>query len=186
MVEEVLKKAPAAMEKAVEFLRGELTSLRTGRAHATLVEDIRVDYYGQDAPIKQVASINTPDPKTILITPWDKSVLGAVEKAIRSNANLGLNPVNDGSVIRVAIPALTGERRAEIIKQMKEKIEQCHISLRNIRHELLGEVKNLQKNKQATEDDLGYVENKLGKLMEDYKQKINKMEADKEQELKEI
>jgi ribosome recycling factor len=171
------------MEKALEHLQVELNALRTGRASGALVENLVVDYYGQTQPLKAVASIATPDARTIAVTPWDKGALPSIEKAIRENHALGLNPSNDGQVIRLSIPPLTEERRREIVKSLGTKIEDCRISLRSVRHEILGEVKKLEKDKQLTSDDSKFAEAELNKKIDVFQKRIEAIEAAKTAEL---
>lgn len=126
----------ADMQKVIDFFQNELAGLRTGRANPALVEDVKVDVYGSPTPIKQVAQIGTPDATSIVITPWDKGNLAAIESALTA-ADLGASPINDGSVIRLALPPMTEERRAEMTKVVAEKLEAARVSLRNIRHDLI-------------------------------------------------
>jgi len=171
------------MDKALEHLAEELGGLRTGRASSALVDNIVVEYYGLTQPLKVVASINTPDARTIAITPWDKGAMTAVEKAIRETPSLGLNPNNDGSTIRLNIPALTEERRREIVKALGIKVEDCRIALRNIRHDALKEVQRLVKDKELTRDDEIFAEGELNKKIDQYQKKIEELEAAKTKEL---
>src|SRR5476651_497752 len=150
MIRTLVETAGPKMEKALEHLAEELTSIRTGRASTALVDSLIVEYYGVPQPLKAIASINTPDARTIAITPWDKTTMPLIEKAIRETPTLGLNPNNDGSVIRLSVPALTEDRRREIVKSLGAKVEDCRIALRNIRHDLLRDVQKLEKDKQAT------------------------------------
>lgn len=183
MIKDFINAAGPKMDKAIEHLESELKALRTGRANAVLVEGVVIDVYGQPMPLKQLASISTPDARTIAITPWDRTTLSAIEKAIRESPSLGLNPANDGNTIRLSIPAMTEERRREIVKQLGTKVEECHITLRNIRHDVLGEVKKLEKAKEATQDDAKFAENELNKRLDQYKVKIEDIARAKEKEI---
>jgi ribosome recycling factor len=186
MVRQVIDNTPAKMDKALSHLEEELTSLRTGRASVGMVDGIQVDYFGTLQPLKAVASITTPDAKSLAITPWDRSMLQAIEKAIRDDQRLGLNPSNDGNVIRLNVPAMTEDRRRDILKVLGQKVEECRISLRNIRHEALDEVKKMEKSKQATQDDLKFAETELNKKIDQYQAKIEIIQAAKEKEIMEV
>jgi ribosome recycling factor len=186
MVRQALDAANPKMDKALAHLEDELNSLRTGRASVGMVDGVTVDYFGTPQPLKAVASITTPDAKSIAITPWDRSMLQVIEKAIRDDQRLGLNPNNDGSVIRLNIPAMTEDRRRDIIKILGQKVEECRIALRNIRHEALDEVKKLEKSKQATQDDLKFAETELNKKIDQYQAKIEIIQASKEKEIMEV
>lgn len=186
MIDSLLADADPKMLKATEHLREELASLRTGRASAALVEGITVDMYGQHMPLKSVATISTPDVRTIAITPWDPNALAPVEKAIRETQSLGLTPNNDGHTIRLNIPPLTEERRREIVKGLGEKVEGCRIAIRNIRHELLNEAKKLEKAKSATQDDVKYAEEQLNKKIDRFQDQIDEIARAKEAEIMEV
>lgn len=186
MVRNLVDGAGPKMDKAVEHLSEELGTIRTGRASVALVDGITVEYYGAPQPLKAIASINTPDARTIAITPWDKGAMTSIEKAIRETQSLGLNPMNDGNVIRLSIPPLTEERRREIAKGVGTKVEECRIALRNIRHDLLKEVQKLEKEKQATTDDVKFAEAELNKKIDQYHKRIEELEAAKTKELMEV
>jgi ribosome recycling factor len=171
------------MEKAIEHLQSELNALRTGRASTALVDGIMVEYFDAMQPLKAIASISTPDARTIAITPWDKGAMGPIEKAIRETSSLGLTPSNDGQVIRLSIPPLTEERRREIVKSLGSKIEDCRISLRNVRQDTLREVKRLEKDKQVTQDDAKFAEAELNKKIEQFHKRIEEIEAAKTAEI---
>jgi ribosome recycling factor len=174
------------MEKAVAHFGEDLKSLRTGRASVSLLDSVMVELYGAVQPLKAVASINTPDARTIAVSPWDKTAMGPIEKAIRENQALGLNPSNDGNTIRMSIPPLTEERRREIVKSLGGKVEDCRIALRNIRHEVLNEVKRMEKAKEATADDVKFAESELNKKIDQFQLKINELEAAKAKEIMEV
>jgi ribosome recycling factor len=183
MVTGIVKGADARMDKALEHLAEDLRSLRTGRAQTSLVENITVEQFGNQVPLKTVASINTPDAQTIAISPWDKSLVAAIEKTLRETQSLGLNPSSDGNVVRLNVPPMTEERRREIVKDMGQKVEACNISLRNVRHDVLNEVKRLEKDKQATQDDVRYAEQELNKKMDQYKKRVDDLAKAKEAEV---
>lgn len=185
-VNEVLASANPKMDKVLDHLTEELHSLRTGRASTALVENLTVEQYGQNMTLKQVATLSTPDPRTIQITPWDPTLLQAIEKAIRENQTLGLNPNNDGSVIRLNLPPLNEESRRTMVKALGEKVEQCNIALRNVRRELLDEVKKLEKDKQATQDDMRDAQTELDKKIDQFKDKIKQIEDAKTKEIMEV
>lgn len=174
------------MDKAVEFLLDELKGLRTGRASTALVEGLSVEQYGQPMTLKQVATLSTPDARTVQITPWDPQMLPVIEKAIREAQSLGLNPNNDGHAIRLNLPPLNEETRKNLVKALGEKIEQCHITIRNIRRDLLDEVHKLEKDKQATEDDVRSAETELNKKIEEYREKVKNIEDAKAKEIMEV
>jgi ribosome recycling factor len=186
VVNDILKQADPKMDKAIEYLREELRSIRTGRASTTLVDSLVVAVYGQPMQLKTIATISTPDARSIQITPWDRGNLQAIEKAIRESQSLGLTPNNDGANIRLNIPAMTEERRHEVVKTLGDKIEQCHIALRNIRHDILGEVRRLEKDKQATQDDAKYAEEQLNKKIDKYRGIIAEIEQAKTKEIMEV
>src|SRR3954471_21405336 len=154
MIRALVDSAGPKMEKAVTHFGEDLKSLRTGRASVALLDGVTVEVYGVVQPLKAVASVNTPDARTIAVSPWDKGAMGPIEKAIRENQALGLNPSNDGNVIRMSISPLTEERRKEIVKSLGSKVEDCRIALRNIRHDVLNEAKRLEKAKELTSDDV--------------------------------
>ncbi|MFI5240515.1 MAG: ribosome recycling factor [Candidatus Saccharimonadia bacterium] len=174
------------MAKAVEHLRDELNSLRTGRASVVMVDGIVVDYYGQSMQLKQLATIGTPDARTLAITPWDHNAMDPIEKAIRDTQSLGLTPNNDGHTIRLNIPPMTEERRKEVVKSLGEKIENTHVTLRNIRHEVLNEVKKLEKDKQATQDDVKFAEQELNRKIDNYRITIEEIEKAKTAEIMQV
>lgn len=183
MIQSIIDKATPRMDKAVEHLEDQLRQIRTGRAQVIMVDGITVDQYGQTMPLKAVASLSTPDAHTIAITPWDKSMIPVIEKAIRETQSLGLNPGNDGSTIRLNLPPMTTERRQQVTKQVGEQIEACHVALRNVRHDILDEAKKAEKAKQISQDDLKFAEEQLNKKIETYR---TKLEAIREAKVKEI
>ncbi len=185
-VRTLINSADAKMLKAIGHLREELNGLRTGRASVVMVDGVIVDYYGQSMQLKTLATIGTPDAKTISITPWDRNALEPIEKAIRETQSLGLVPNSDGHTIRLNIPPMTEERRRDVVKQLGEKVEACHISLRNVRHEILNDVKKMEKNKQATQDDVKFAEGELNKKIDGHRLVINEIEAIKTTEIMQV
>ena len=186
MVEEILGSVEEKMKKALAFFEEELGNIRGARAQVGLVDGIKIDAYGQEMVLKQVATVSTPDAHTIMIQPWDKTVMPMIEKAIRDNQGLGLNPSNDGNVIRLNVPALTEERRAELAKSLNSKLEECNITLRNARHEGMDSAKKKKNAKEMTEDDLYAVEQSLNKLIEKYQAQAQTLLAAKQKEIMEV
>jgi len=186
MIRPLVDGAGPKMEKAVAHFAEDLKSLRTGRASVALLDGVMVEVYGVVQPLKAVASVNTPDARTIAVTPWDKTALPVIEKAIRENQALGLNPSNDGNTIRMSIPPLTEERRKEIVKSLGGKVEDCRIALRNVRHDVLNEAKRLEKAKEATSDDVKFAETELNKKIDQFQRKIDELEAAKAVEIMEV
>jgi len=169
------------MDKAIEHLHNELVRLRAGKANPHLLDGITVDYYGTNTPLNQVSNINTPDPKTIAIQPWEKNMLDPIEKAIL-NANIGITPINNGELIRLNIPPLTEERRKLLVKQVKQEGENAKISLRNTRRDTNEEIKKLQKDG-LPEDLAKRAEDKIQKLTDDYTVKIDDVVNSKEKDI---
>jgi ribosome recycling factor len=186
MVRTLVDSAGPKMEKAVEHFGEDLKSLRTGRASTAMLDGVMVEHYGVLQPLKAVASVNTPDARSLAVTPWDKGALGPIEKAIRDNQALGLNPMNDGNVIRLSIPPMTEDRRKEVVKSLGGKVEECRIVLRNIRHDVLNEIKRMEKAKEATSDDVKFAEAELNKKIEQFQKKIEELEAAKAKEIMEV
>ena len=170
------------MKKTCDALTTQLATLRAGRANASVLDQIQVDYYGSPTPIQQVASIATPDPRTLLIQPWDGSVLKGIEKAILAS-DLGINPQNDGRVIRLVFPQLTEERRKDLTKQVRKYAEEAKVALRNIRRDGMDYVKKLKKNSEITEDDQKKAEKDLQDLLDKNIKRVDAALAAKEKEL---
>jgi len=181
----VTKNAEERMKKSVVSLQEEFKGLRTGRASSALFENIRVEAYGQKTPLSQVASISVPEARLVVIQPWDKSVLGDIEKAIQKS-ELSLNPSNDGKVIRISIPPLTEERRKDMVKIAKNMAEQSRVAVRNIRRDANEEVKKLQKDNTLSEDAAKKENDAVQKVTDKYIEEINKIYADKEKEILEV
>ncbi len=173
------------MKKSVSALTNDFMALRTGRASAALFDKIKVDYYGQETPLNQVASVSVPEARLVVIQPWDKSLLSAIEKAIQKS-DLGLNPSNDGKLLRINFPPLTGDRRKELAKQAKNTAEASRVAIRNIRRDGMDEIKKLQKNGEISEDEQSQAESDLQKLTDNYISQINKIADDKEKEILEV
>ena len=162
-MKEIQRNLQQQMDKTIEALKFEFSTIRAGRANAQMLDKIRVDYYGTPTPINQVGSISVPEPRTLMINPWDKSAMKEIEKAIR-NSDLGLNPTNDGDVIRISVPALTEERRKELCKQAKKASEEFKVRIRNERRDANDRLKKLEKEGEITEDDLKKAQNDVQKL----------------------
>jgi ribosome recycling factor len=185
VIEETLFDAEEKMEKAVSVARDELASIRTGRANPGMFSRISVDYYGAVTPITQLSSINVPEARLVVIKPYEPSQLGPIEKAIRSS-DLGVNPSNDGTIIRVAIPELSEERRRELVKQAKAKGEDARVSVRNVRRKAMEELHRIRKDGEAGEDEVKHAEKDLEKTTHQYVEKIDDLVKHKEGELLEV
>ena len=172
----------ARMQKSLDHLNSEFATVRAGRANAAVLDHIQVEYYGSPTPIQQVASISSPDPRSLVIQPWDSSVLKAIEKAILTS-DLGINPTNDGKCIRLLFPQLTEERRKDLAKQVKKYGEDCKVAIRNIRRDAMDAYKKQQKASEITEDDLKGLEKDMQKMTDEFIKKIDEMTAKKEKEL---
>lgn len=170
------------MNKSIASLKDNFNSLRTGRASASLFDKIRVDYYGEPTPLSQVASISIPEARLVVIQPWEKSLLGEIEKAILKS-ELSLNPANDGKIIRIAIPPLTEERRKDLAKQAKTLAEQCRVAVRNIRRDGIDEAKKMQKEGLLSEDELKNAEDEFQKVTNAHIADIDKILTEKEKEI---
>ncbi|MDR2028499.1 MAG: ribosome recycling factor [Treponema sp.] len=181
----VISTSEERMKKTITNLKEGFASLRTGRASAALFDKIRVDYYGDKSPLNQVANISIPEARLIVIQPWDKNLIGEIEKAIRSS-ELSLNPSNDGKVIRIAIPPLTEERRKELVKLAKNQAEQSRVAVRNIRRDGNDELKKLLKDGELTEDEEARNSEELQKVTDNYIGKVNQVLEEKEKEIMEV
>ncbi len=168
---------------ALSHFDDELKKLRTGRAHPSMLDGVVVVAYGTEMPLNQVSNITTPEAQLIQISPFDPTNIQAISDAIRNNQSLGLNPSDDGRVIRIPVPPLTTERRQDIVKQLSSKAEDCHITCRNIRHDALDDAKKAKNAKDITEDDLSAVEKKINELMSTIKSKVDQLSKAKEQEI---
>ena len=185
MSKEVLATAKEKMTKAEESLRRELGQIRAGRANASLLDRIQVEYYGAPTPVNQLASINIPEARVLMITPFDKNSIADIEKAIQMS-DIGISPTNDGNVIRLVIPQLTEERRKELAKDVKKEAENSKVAVRNVRRDAMDEWKKAQKNGDITEDELRSFEKDVQKLTDDSIKNIDAITAEKEQELLEV
>jgi ribosome recycling factor len=182
---EALDSAKAKMEKSIAALKKELSHIRAGRANPQLLEGITVDYYGTPTPINQVGNISAPEPRMIVVSVWDTKMLSEVEKAIMKS-DLGINPSNDGKVIRLVVPELTQERRAELAKNVKKKGEEAKVAVRVIRRDANEAFKKSQKASEITEDDFDDLEEEVQKITDDYMKKIDAAVKEKEQEIMEV
>lgn len=185
MIEPIKNTAESRMKKAIEALQNELSKLRTGRAHPSLLEQVRVTYYGNDVPLSQVASITVGDARTLLVSPWEKTLTSAIEKAI-TTANLGLNPATSGQIVRVPFPPLTEERRKDLAKLVKNAAEEGRVSIRNARRDANNQMKELLKKKEIGEDEERHAQDIIQKLTDKYVADVDRMAATKEKELMEI
>ena len=182
MIDEIIKNKNEDFEKAVEFFKSELGKLRTGRANVSLVEDLTVDYYGSKSPLKQIASITVPEARTITITPWSPDSLVNIEKAI-ADAQLNLNPKNDGKSLIINIPPLNEERRTELVKVLNQKAENARVAVRKAREEIWEEIQEKQKKGEISEDDKFSGKDKLQKTVDEYNSKIEEIRKKKEEEI---
>jgi ribosome recycling factor len=185
VIDETLFDAEEKMEKAVAVARDDLASIRTGRANPGMFSRITVDYYGSPTPITQLSSINVPEARLVVIKPYEASQLKKIEDAIR-NSDLGVNPTNDGTLIRVNIPQLTEERRRELVKQAKHKGEEARVSVRNIRRKAMEELHRIRRDGEAGEDEVGRAEKDLEKTTHQYTNQIDELVKHKEGELLEV
>lgn len=184
-IQELLTQQETRMDKTIEALKQEFASIRTGRASTSLLDKITVDYYGAPTPVNQVANVSAPEPRMILITPWDKSMIGAIEKAILQS-DLGLNPSNDGAVIRLAIPQLTEERRKELVKVVHKRAEEAKVAIRNIRRDANEVLKKDEKAKTITEDDSKDGQEKIQKLTDKKIKAVDDLKDKKEKDVLEV
>lgn len=182
MISDVLTTTETKMGKAVEAMGREFSVLRTGRASPSLLDHIRVDYYGTPTPLNQLAGISVPEARMLIIQPWDRSVVPAIEKAIMKS-NLGLNPSSDGSVIRLVIPQLTEERRKDLVKAVRRRVEEGRIAVRNIRREAMEKLRAMEKEKEISEDEGKRALNQLQVLTDSFIEKVDQAGKDKEVEV---
>ena len=182
MMTDIQQDASARMIKGIESLQKAFTKIRTGRAHPSLLDQINVSYYGTDSPLSQVANVSVEDSRTLKVTPWEKGMVQAIEKAIMSSG-LGLNPATQGTVIRIPLPALTEERRRDLVKVVKNEAEQGRVAIRNIRRDANAAIKDAQKEKLISEDDARQAEEKIQKLTDQYIKEVEKHLEEKEADL---
>ncbi|MGR8947163.1 MAG: ribosome recycling factor [Gammaproteobacteria bacterium] len=185
MIKELLKDGQVRMGKSIESFANDLTKIRTGRAHTSLLDHITVDYYGSPTPLSQAANVSVEDARTLSVTAWDKSMIGAIEKAILES-DLGLNPATAGTVIRIPIPALTEDRRKDLIKIVKAEAEKARIAIRNIRRDVINDVKSLEKDKEISQDEQKKAESDIQDVTDKKIDEVDAILADKEKELMEI
>jgi len=185
MIDDILKDATVRMGKSVDSLDHDLARVRTGRAHPSLLESVKVDYYGAESPLNQVANINTEDARMLTVTPWEQSMVKAVEKAI-INSDLGLNPNTAGTVIRVPVPPMTEERRRDMVKLVRGEAESARVAVRNIRRDANSDLKELEKEKEISQDDLRRGEERVQKATDDAIGRIDQVLGKKEADLMEV
>lgn len=173
------------MQKSADAFRHELSTLRTGRASISILDGIKAEYYGNSTPLNQMATLGVPDPRTVVIQPWDQSAIQAIEKAIQKS-DLGLNPVNDGRVIRLPIPPLNEERRKELVKMVKKYGEECKVSIRNARRDFMADLKKQKDESKITEDDLKKGQDQLQKITDDFIKLIDETASHKERDIMEV
>jgi ribosome recycling factor len=185
VINDIITDSKVRMEKSVDALKVQLTKVRTGRAHPSLLDGISVSYYGTDTPLRQVANVSIDDARTLAITVFDKSMTAAVEKAIMAS-DLGLNPMSAGTIIRVPLPALTEERRKSLVKLVRAEAENGRVAVRNIRRDANADLKTLQKDKEISEDDERRAADEIQKITDTFVKKIDEVLAEKEKELMEV
>src|SRR5688572_13060236 len=185
MLEDVQKELGTSITKAHEALKRELTKLRAGRANPSLLDNIRVDYYGTPTPLAQMAHVNVPEPRLITVKPWDKSQIKAVEKALRES-DLGLNPQTDGDLVRIPLPPLTEERRREFVKIAKKYGEECKVTIRKARHEALDMLNQMETDGDASADDVDRAKKKVEEIVADGSKQVEAMIASKEKDIMEV
>lgn len=185
MIEEVLKELEYKMSRAVEVLQTDLMGIRTGRASPALIERLRVDYYGAQTPLNQLATISAPEPRLLAIRPWDPTSLSAIERAILKS-DLGLTPNNDGKIIRLSIPRLTEERRQELVKLVARRVEEGKVAVRNCRRDGIDDLRELEKEKLISEDEFYEGKEEVQKLTDSFIEKIDELGKKKEEEILEI
>ena len=185
MIEEVIADTRSRMEKAMESLQRELTSVRTGRASPSLVERVHVEQYGTEMPLNQLANISAPEARMLTITPWDKSALGAIEKAIRKS-ELGLNPTNDGTMIRIVIPPLTEDRRKQMVKTVHAKVEEAKVAVRNIRRDAISQAKEFKDEKMISEDDERRAETQIQEITNKFTARADEIGKEKERDVMQV
>lgn len=185
MLETIFEDAATRMHKSVENLEANFSKIRTGRAHPSILDSIKVDYYGSEVPISQVANVNVEDARTLTVQPWEQSMVSVVEKAIMTS-DLGVNPVTNGNLMRIPMPALTQERRKEFIKLARSEAEQTKVAIRNIRRDANADFKNLNKDKEITDDELRQAEDRIQKVTDTHVSEVDQMLKVKEESLMEI
>ncbi|MTI82228.1 MAG: ribosome recycling factor [Firmicutes bacterium] len=185
MINDILKEAEEKMTKSVEVTKGDFAGMRAGRATPAMVEKIPVEYYGTPTPLNQLANISAPEPRLLVIQPWDKTVIPEIEKSIQKS-DLGINPANDGTVVRLPIPQLTEERRSELVKAVKKKAEDGKVAIRNIRREAIDDLKAAQKEGMISEDDLKRGQDEVQKSTDKFVKQIDELLAAKENDIMQV
>ncbi|ACZ42423.1 ribosome recycling factor [Thermobaculum terrenum ATCC BAA-798] len=182
MIDDLLADAEKRMRHSIDVLKKDLANIRSGRATPGLVEHIEVEYYGVPTPLIQLASISVPEPRMIAITPWDPNSIGPIEKAIQKS-ELGLNPSNDGKIIRILVPPLTEERRRSLVKMVRQRVEEDRVAIRNIRRDVMNDIKQMQHEKMISEDEARRAQEKLQQLTDKYIKEADSLGEQKEQEI---
>jgi ribosome recycling factor len=185
MIEEVFSEAKVRMVKSIEVLQRDLSGIRTGRATPMILDNIKIDYYGTQTPLKQIATISAPEARLLIIQPWDKASLGDITKAIQKS-DLGLNPSSDGHVIRLPIPPLSEERRKELVKSVHKRAEEGKVALRNVRRDSLEMIRDMEKGKEISQDEQKRAQNKLQEITDAFIAQTDQIAKDKESELLEV
>ena len=185
MLDDLKKDATGRMQKCIQAFQGEMKKLRTGRAHPSLIEHLKVDYYGSEVPLQQVASISVEEGRTLVVSPWEKTVVQAIEKAIHKS-ELGLNPLTAGTVIRIPMPPLTEERRRDITKVLRHDAENARVAVRNVRRDVMADIKEALKEKLVSQDDERRAEGDVQKLTDKYVAEIDQLLAAKEKEIMQV
>ena len=185
MIKDIIQKAEEKMKKTISVLKSDLSTMRAGRANPTMLDRIQVDYYGSPCPLNQVANISAPEPRVLVISPWEKSLMKEIEKAILTS-DLGINPSNDGSVIRLVVPELTEETRRNLVKNVKKTGEEAKVALRSIRREANDKIKALKKDGEITEDELKNSEEKVQKVIDSFVKEVDTIIVAKEKEIMSI
>ncbi len=184
-MQEFKKKANEKMNQAVEIFKKDLASFRTGRASLSIFDNIKVEYYGSLLPLNQVATLGIPEPRTITIQPWEQKMINEIEKAIMKS-DLGLTPINDGKIIRINIPPLTEERRKQLVKVVKKRAEEARVVIRNIRRDIIEEIKKAEKDKKLSEDDSRRLQEEIQKITNSFIEKVDQILEQKEKEIMEV
>lgn len=185
MYKELINKIKPNLNKTIDYLKSELASLQVGRATPSLLENLEVDCYNQKMPLKQLATIQTPEPRSIIVRPWDKSIIQNVEKAI-GKSKLGLSPIVEEDFIRLSVPPLSEERRKEIVKILQEKVEECRISIRRHREDVWKEIQIMEQNKEISEDDKFKAKDELQKVIDEYNDKVEEIRNKKQEEIMKV
>ncbi|GAB5045762.1 ribosome recycling factor [Thermodesulfovibrio sp. TK110] len=185
MMQEFKKKANEKMNQAVEVFKKDLSTFRTGRASLSILDNIKVDYYGSMVPLNQVATLGIPEPRMITIQPWEQRMLAEIERAIMKS-DLGLTPINDGKIIKIVIPPLTEERRKQLVKVVRKRAEEARVAIRNIRRDIIEEIKKAEKEKKLSEDDSRRLQEEIQKITNSFIEKVDKALEQKEKEIMEV